>query len=61
MTTLNNSPPSQHDQIPKHPMEESLEWLPIIIIIMVFLILDILFMYDSTVPQSTDKSIWYQS
>ncbi|KNB04770.1 hypothetical protein FOXG_22445 [Fusarium oxysporum f. sp. lycopersici 4287] len=42
-------------------MEESLEWLPIIIIIMVFLILDILFMYDSTVPQSTDKSIWYQS
>ncbi|EXK23245.1 hypothetical protein FOMG_19976, partial [Fusarium oxysporum f. sp. melonis 26406] len=44
MTTLNNSPPSQYDKIPKHPMEESLEWLPIIIIIMVFLILDILFM-----------------
>ncbi|KAI8404283.1 hypothetical protein FOFC_15778 [Fusarium oxysporum] len=61
MRTLNNSPPSQDDQIPKHPIEGWLQWLPIIIIIVVFLILDILFMYDSTVPQSTDKSIWYQS
>ncbi|KAH7177137.1 hypothetical protein DER46DRAFT_545918 [Fusarium sp. MPI-SDFR-AT-0072] len=44
MTTLNNSPPSKDDQIPKHPIEAWLEWLPILIIIMVFLILDILFM-----------------
>ncbi|KAJ9419608.1 hypothetical protein QL093DRAFT_1456803 [Fusarium oxysporum] len=44
MTTLNNSRPSQDDQIPKHPIDGWLQWLPIIIIIVVFLILDFLFM-----------------
>ncbi|KAJ0130368.1 hypothetical protein HZ326_26535 [Fusarium oxysporum f. sp. albedinis] len=56
MTTLNNTPPSQDDQNPAHPFEGWLQWLPIIIIIVAFLILYILLVYDNNPLASSEDS-----